>query len=396
MKLLSFAVGILLLIGMEIARVYYIMPFPGSQVEDTIQIAYFIGKYIWVFRLIGIGLISYPAYTYIKSGNLVIKSTVIAILVFWLMVAYSFNFRFLADKMFYQPEQKILVNSEKNKIFKNQLVIGVSLKGESKAYPIEIIGYHHQVRDTIGGMGVMVTYCTVCRTGRAFSPTVDGVTDNFRLVGMDHFNTMFEDSRTKSWWRQVTGEAVAGPMKGKSLPEIPSEQMTLGAWLNLHPESTILQPDPLFLNQYKGLENYDEGKTQGRLEMHDNASWHDKSWVVGVAVGLSATAYDWNDLLKKRVINDIIENEPVVVVLENDSSSFHVLSRVIGKDTLQFSIGKKSGTLIDQKNNLWTWSGECTVGTLKESKLRFVQAYQEYWYSWHTFHPNTKKYSSGN
>jgi hypothetical protein len=40
---------------------------------------------------------------------------------------------------------------------------------------------------------------------------------------MDHFNAMFEDSQTKSWWRQVNGEAIAGPLKGKTLPEIPSQ-----------------------------------------------------------------------------------------------------------------------------------------------------------------------------
>ena len=42
----------------------------------------------------------------------------------------------------------------------------------------------------------MVTYCTVCRTGRVFSPIVEGQPETFRLVGMDHFNAMFEDEGT--------------------------------------------------------------------------------------------------------------------------------------------------------------------------------------------------------
>jgi hypothetical protein len=65
----------------------------------------------------------------------------------------------------------------------------------------------------------MITYCTVCRTGRVFEPVVNGKFEKFRLVGMDHFNAMFEDVTTKSWWRQVTGEAITGKLKGQQLPK---------------------------------------------------------------------------------------------------------------------------------------------------------------------------------
>ncbi|HLZ15541.1 MAG TPA: DUF3179 domain-containing (seleno)protein, partial [Cyclobacteriaceae bacterium] len=316
MKPFLFLMGILLLIGVEIARVYYIMPFPGSQVDETIALAYFIQTYIWLFRIAGVLLIAYPAIYYIKGGSPAIRWTVVAILIFWVMVVYAFNFRFLADKMFYQPDHKILVKADQNKLPKSKLVIGVSLNGVSKAYPIEVIGYHHQVRDTIGGEAVMITYCTVCRTGRVFSPFVSSQPERFRLVGMDHFNAMFEDSRTKSWWRQVNGEAIAGSLKGERLRELPSEQMALGVWLMLHPDSFILQPDSSFKQQYTGLDKYDEGKMEGSLERHDTLSWKDKSWVIGVSIGPKARAYDWNDLKKHHVINDRIGDQFIAVVLE--------------------------------------------------------------------------------
>lgn len=393
MKVLIFAIGILLLIGIEIARVYYIMPFPGSQVDETIALAYFIQSYIWLFRIAGILLIAYPAFYFINGNNQSYKWTVIAVLIFWVIVVYAFNFRFLADKMFYQPEHKILVKADKNKLLKNRLVIGVTIKGESKAYPIEIVGYHHQVRDTLGGEEVMITYCTVCRTGRVYRPQVDGQPETFRLVGMDHFNAMFEDRRTKSWWRQVNGESIAGPLKGKMLSEVPSEQMTLGVWLALHPDSYILQPDSAFLEQYKGLEQYDEGKMEGSLERRDSLSWKDKSWVVGVIVNLQSKAYDWNDLKKFRVINDVIDQRPLVVVLENDSASFHVWSRVAGKDTLQFVFNPATQEMVDKRfNSVWNLSGQCQGGTQAGMKLISVQAYQEYWHSWRIFHPQTQMF----
>jgi hypothetical protein len=118
-----------------------------------------------------------------------------------------------------------------NKVDRKKLVIGVVSNNEAKAYPIQIIGYHHQVRDTIGNTPIMVTYCTVCRTGRVFSPVVNGKPETFRLVGMDHFNAMFEDATTESWWQQATGVAVTGKLKGKALQEIPSTQSTLESWL---------------------------------------------------------------------------------------------------------------------------------------------------------------------
>lgn len=393
MRLFLFAVGILVLIFSEILRVYYIMPFPGSQVDETISLAYFLQNSIWYFRAFGILLIAYPTFYYLKSDKPMIKWTMVALLIFWMIVVYAFNFRFLADKMFYQPENKVLVNESKNKVALNKLVLGVSINNESKAYPIEIIGYHHQVRDTIGGEQVMITYCTVCRTGRVYSPLVDGKEEKFRLVGMDHFNAMFEDATTKSWWRQVNGESIVGPLKGKLLKEIPSQQMSLAVWLSEHPDSFVMQPDSAFKKQYEGLQKYDEGKMEGNLEKHDSLSWKDKSWVIGVSMGLSAKAYDWNDLLNVHAINDQIENLPIVVALQNDSASFHVWNRIVKTDTLNFEYDKAIGKILDSKYKAtWDWTGKCEDGPLKGEKLQFVQGYQEYWHSWRTFHPGTAQY----
>jgi hypothetical protein len=395
MKSVLFLAGIVLLIGIEIVSVYYIMPFPGSQVDEMVDVAYFIQNYIWIFRVVGFLLIVYPAFSFLRGANPYFKWTTAVLLFFWIMVFYNVNFRFQADKIFYQPESKILVATDKNKIIENQLVIGVNINGKAKAYPIEIIGYHHQVRDTIDGEYVMITYCTVCRTGRVYSPVVDGKPETFRLAGMDHFNAMFEDSRTKSWWRQANGEAIVGPSKGKVLKEIPSEQMTLGAWLHRYPNSLVLQPDSVFKDQYKDLEKYDEGTIEGKLEGRDSLSWKDKSWVVGVPMGLFAKAYDWNELVKLRAINDKVGKKPIVVSLESDSASFHVWSRVVVADTLLFIYSDSLKTLTDQNTkSVWDWSGKCTDGKLKGTSLEYVQAYQEFWHSWKMFHPQTKKYSS--
>ncbi|MFM8744331.1 MAG: DUF3179 domain-containing (seleno)protein, partial [Cytophagales bacterium] len=274
-----------------------------------------------------------------------------------------------------------------------KIVIGVAINGNAKAYPIEVIGYHHQVRDTIGGEPLMITYCTVCRSGRVYSPTVNQKAEDFRLVGMDHYNAMFEDASTKSWWRQVNGEAIVGPLKGTTLREIPSEQMSLQAWIERFPHTLVMQPDPKYKTQYESLEQFDEGKMEGRLEGRDSLSWKDKSWVVGVPMGLYAKAYDWNDLTRQRVINDVIKGLPVALTLESDSISFHTWVPVVGADTLKFAYSDSLKVLTDQSNSKWNWKGECTEGKYIGEKLKSVQCYQEFWHSWKTFHPNTERYN---
>lgn len=392
MRIALFLVGILILIVAEVARVYYIMPFPGSQVDEVIDLAYFIDGYIWIFRIIGIAMIAYPAFTLLGEPNRYIKFTGYALLIFWVLVVYMFNFRFLADKMFYQPSQKMFAPISENKVSAKKIIIGVAINGQAKAFPIEVIGYHHQVRDTIGGEPLMITYCTVCRTGRVFSPIVNNKLENFRLVGMDHYNAMFEDETTKSWWRQVNGEAIAGPLLGTTLTEVPSEQMSLQAWMDRYPNTLVMQPDPAFKDRYESLEKYDEGKMEGKLEGRDSLSWKDKSWVVGVQMGLFAKAYDWNQLVKDRVINDRIKGLPVMLALESDSVSFHSWVPVVGKDTLRFSYSDSLKILVDQNQSRWNWKGECVEGTMKGINLETVQSYQEFWHSWKTFHPNTEIY----
>lgn len=374
------------------------MPFPGSQQSNTIDIAYFLNSYIWLFRIAGLILLL-PSMFYILVKSRWWKKILLSFFIlFYATVFYLFNFKFLADKMFYQPEHKILATVSDNKVDSLKLIVGVALNGEAKAYPIEIIGYHHQVQDTVGGSAVMITYCSVCRTGRVFSPFVNRKFQHFRLVGMDHFNAMFEDGETKSWWRQATGVAVAGPLKGKALIEIASEQMSLAAWIRKYPNTTILQPDALFVKQYKGLAGFDEGAIKSSLEKRDTASWKFKSWVIGLQKDGHAKAYDWNELVKRRVINDTFQNTALVLVLENDNRSFHVWNRQVNDKSYQFEWYRDNG---EQKYfrdtatySVWNMDGECVEGELKGNRLSVVQSYQEFWHSWQSFHPETTKYKT--
>ncbi|NII28865.1 DUF3179 domain-containing protein [Pseudoflavitalea sp. X16] len=393
MKQLLLAVGLLLLFSTEIVRVYLIMPFPGSQQSNTIGIAYWLHNNIGWLRIVGLLLIVYPVIHIFKQAKTWKKVLLVSGLALYAVIFYFFNFRFLADKMFYQPTDITFARAAANNIPGDKLVIGVTVNGESKAYPIQLIGYHHQVQDSLGNTPIMVTYCTVCRTGRVFSPVVNGQKETFRLVGMDHFNALFEDATTKSWWRQVSGEAIAGPLKGRKLAEIPSTQATLAAWMAAYPNSGVLQPDTSFKLQYEHLADFDKGTIDNHLEKRDSGSWQFKSWVVGIVHGKWAKAYDWNDLVRKEVIQDSLPGLPVLLLLESDTTTFHIWNRRLDGQYLQFVKGRGEDIFRDlNTQSAWNMNGVCIEGPLKGQQLLPVQSYQEFWHSWSTFHPGTERY----
>lgn len=386
MKPLLFLLGLLLLLATEFLRIYYIMPFPGSQQGDTVQLAYWIHRHRILLRIVGFALIAYPLWHYFSASKTFARILLFLVVVLYVSVFYLFNYRFEADKMFRQTEAPVFLGADASAVPAGRLAIGLVVNGQARAYPIEVIGYHHQVRDTVGGAPVLVTYCTVCRTGRVFSPVVDGHAETFRLVGMDHFNAMFEDNTTKSWWQQATGRCIAGPLKGHQLSEYPSTQSTIKTWTAEYPDTKILQPDPAFTAKYAGLARYDDGTIPGHLEHRDTASWHFKSWVIGVHTPAKDKAYDWNALVK----NHMIQDTAIVLYLAPDTATFRVWNRTVNGQTLTFE--ETNETQLADANTHSTWdplTGRCTDGPLKGTQLEEAQAYQEFWHSWKNFHPAT-------
>ncbi|WP_159472125.1 DUF3179 domain-containing (seleno)protein [Dyadobacter sp. 3J3] len=378
-----FYLGIVGLILFEIAKVYFIMPMPGSQRMNSIDLAYFLHTWRWPLRIFFSLLIIIGAASVFKAKR---KWIPVLLLLVAVGISYAANFEMAADTMFYQPKTLSLKNISENKVDKDRLVIGVTENGEAKAYPIQYIGYHHQVQDVLNGKSIIVTYCTVCRSGRVFEPLVDNKPELFRLVGMDHFNAMFEDESTHSWWRQANGEAITGPSKGKMLPEIISTQTSLSEWIALHPNTLIMQPDPEFQAKYDSMAKYESGKGKSTLTKTDSLSWKEKSWVVGIKSGKASKAFDWNRLRKERIINSVVGNQPTTLVLASDDKSFFAFARpseyegiILKNDTLY--LGTKSYNLLGKN-----------ISAEKSQDLKQINAYQEFWHSWQTFHPETEKY----
>jgi hypothetical protein len=383
MKKRLFYLGIFGITLFEILNVYFIMPMPGSQRMNSLNLAYFLYSYRWFFRIFFGFLMAVGITNTFQTSKY--KWIPAAVLILPIVAIYFFNFQMSADAMFKQPDNLSLKPKAENQMKDSTMVVGVEYNGEVKAYPLRFIVYHHQVRDTVGGKPLMITYCSVCRTGRVFEPSVKGKLENFRLVGMDHFNAMFEDASTKSWWRQATGEAVTGPLKGEVLPEVESIQVRLDKLFELYPNAKVMQLDATIKDMYDTLGKFEQGKSKGKLTRTDSLSWKDKSWVIGIDLAGESKAYDWIQLKEQRVINDNLGGKPIVIAISKDDQSFVVFERT--SDTTEFII--RNDTLFAD-NNPYTFLGRDL--TTPSQQLKRVKAYQEFWHSWQTFHPATKKY----
>ena len=252
-----FWIGIALLMLPSLVQAYLLMPFPGSQDLEVITITYYLQAIILPFRVLGL-LCLVPSMWYIfTKGSKKLRIVAGAVLAVCAGLFYFSDVEYKAEQMFEEPQHIRFESADDNKVPDSLLVMGLVYDGNAKAYPVNYIGYHHKVQDIVGTLPILVTYCTMCRTGRVYSPVVNGKLQAFRLVGARHYNAVIEDADTKSWWYQATGEAVTGELKGSQLKDIDFEQMPLKTWLQRHPTSLILQPDSAYLEEYDQLKRYD-------------------------------------------------------------------------------------------------------------------------------------------
>ncbi len=94
MSRLFLIIGILLLLATEILRVYFIMPFPGSQHSNSIDIAYFIEKYKWILRIIGILLVAVPLYRIFSGkGKIFLKILLSLVIILYVIIFLLFQFQ---------------------------------------------------------------------------------------------------------------------------------------------------------------------------------------------------------------------------------------------------------------------------------------------------------------
>jgi hypothetical protein len=271
------------------------------------------------------------------------------------------------------------------------VVLGMTINGESRAYPLRIMNWHEIVNDTLGGRRILVTFCPLCGTGIAFDPVVDGEAIEFGVSGLLHNNDLLMYDRgtdAPSLWQQALGEAVVGPKTRTLLELLPITQTTWGEWKKTHPDTSALSAETGFdrnynFNPYAGYDQ-DEGllfplfgEEDGRLSR--------KTKILGVRIGETSKAYVLKSLQKMEIVNDTLAGVPIVLIASPNSDSVRVYER---KDR-QFS-GNHDRIMDIDLGDVWTISEEALANERTgESLERIPQAFVSFWFAWFSFYPDT-------
>jgi len=87
----------------------------------------------------------------------------------------------------------------------DDLVLGIEVNGEAKAYPRKIVVWHEIVNDIVGGIPVTVTYCPLCFTGAAFERILGGDIVEFGVSGkLYNSDLVMYDRKTESYSRRTS------------------------------------------------------------------------------------------------------------------------------------------------------------------------------------------------
>jgi Protein of unknown function (DUF3179) len=123
------------------------------------------------------------------------------------------------------------------------VVFGLSMNGESRAYPKRILAWHEMARDRLGGVDLAIVYCTLCGTVIPYEAEVGGIARTFGTSGLLYRSSkLMFDEESMSLWSTVEGRPVLGRLAGEplKLQAHPVVTTTWREWREAHPDTTVL------------------------------------------------------------------------------------------------------------------------------------------------------------
>ena len=272
----------------------------------------------------------------------------------------------------------------------SDVVIGLEINGDARAYPLFILVWHEIVNDKVGETPVAVTYCPLCYTNQVFERIIDGNEVEFGTSGkLYQSNLLMYDRWTESYWSQGLGMAVTGELSGMQLKKIPFDVITWGDWKKLHPETLVLTTDTGHLRSY-ATDPYGDYYTDPRIifpvdNMDDRM--HPKEIILGLHEDGIYKAYKQNDVELHNIINDNI-GETSLMLVSLFSQNSRAFDRNLGGEILEFEY--VDGKIIDSKTeSVWSYDGLAISGSLEGNQLTRISMEPGFWFSWVAFHPGT-------
>lgn len=274
------------------------------------------------------------------------------------------------------------------------VVFGVFINGEAKAYPKRILGWHELFIDQIGGREIAGVYCTLCGTVIAYDVEHKGIKHQLGTSGfLYRSNKLMYDEATQSLWSTIEGKPVIGPLVNQDivLETYSVTTTSWGEWKRRHPDTQVLSLDTGHQRNYNEGAAYQEyyatdrlmfpvAKTDSRL---DNKAEVLIIRVPGYRKVPLAISADFLKKRKKRIYQDKIAETPFVVLIEGNGAS-----RVYEGTDIKFDSYKK-GILKDRDGQTWTVSENALKSTEGEV-LKRLPSHRIFWFAWFNAYPETR------
>jgi hypothetical protein len=303
-------------------------------------------------------------------------------------------------------------------------VLGVTVNGESRAYPTRFVWFHHAVNDTFqsgsenGKSGssethVAITYCSVCNTGIRYDPVVNGKLVMFDFFGLYNGIVALCDRETESVILQGEGRVINGPLLGVVFKTAPLLDTTWSQWVKLHPDTSVMSPDTPYKRYYSPKDH-----PEPRGYSHFPASYFRPTVTRGdlrlppfdkvLAVTLQGDSGPGADTLRRAypvksliaaggVVNELVGKTHLAVFYDPRSAAAVAVSSQVGKRVLAFELRASDGNIgifDKQTGTRWTIEGVGEAGRLKGKSLERLDCHLSQWYGWSAYFPDTTIYGS--
>lgn len=281
---------------------------------------------------------------------------------------------------------------EANYLEDDNIVFGIEVNGDFRAYPKRILAWHEMFTDTVGNVPVAGVYCTLCGTVVLYKTEHKGVQYNLGTSGfLYRSNKLMYDKKTQSLWNTIWGKPVIGPLVGKGieLDYLSVVTTTWGDWKSRHPETTVLS-----LNT-KHKRNYGEGVAYKDYFSDDELMFNVPSVDNSLKNKQSILAIRLPDTTDKTIaISTEYLSQNNIYYNKLDDVQFVVLTDKSGANRVYFSEGitfknyDKNDVLVDNNGKQWKLY-ENRLESQDGKILKRLHSFNAFWFGWKAAYPET-------
>jgi hypothetical protein len=223
---------------------------------------------------------------------------------------------------------------------------------------------------------------------------VAGLRLTFHLAGINNQNFLMRDDQTGTYWQQISGKAVSGPLRGSQLPFVHSDELTFGTWQSEQPQGTVLQDAAKYTSEY-APKDWDAGmlRTPVVIDFREHGL-KARDLMLGIRAFGASRAFPYDQVIREKLVEDHVGAERVLLVVGGDGQSVRAFrSHLPGIQGAPDFYRKPDGVVVDAATGSeWNFQGCAISGKAKGMCLEPVEVIKDYWFDWRNYNPKTTIY----